>query len=438
MQMILSGRTSFAWLLVIWCSWQTLLAGNWPHWRGPNRDGRVAEDSGWDSGAWPLKKSLWSVNVGEGGSSPLVIDGRLYVMGWKDDTDVVSCIEVATGQEVWSVSYRCPVHGRRSTGDEGIYSGPTSTPEFDAETGYLYTLSCDGDLHCWDTRDKGRKVWAFNLYERYDVPRRPRYQRSGLRDYGYTTAPLHWKELIIVEVGDDEGNLMAFDRRTGERVWVSEYKGPAGHAGGIATMQVAGIPCVAVLSYEGLHVARIDAGHEGQQVALYPWPTDFANNIATPAVHDDCVLITSGYNHNAICKVRITLKGATKVWEQPLASKVCTPVIDRDRIYWAWQKLHCLDWETGQQQWEGGEFADAGSCVVTADGRLIVWGHHGRLVLVESAARSPKEYRELSRLDHVFSTDVWPHVALADGRLFCKDRVGNLKCFVIGGRKESQ
>ncbi len=427
-------RLGFLVSLAILFVCQTAVAGDWPHWRGPSRDGHVTEDSGWDSGKWPPKQPQWSTQVGEGGTSPLVVDGQLYVMGWKDDKDVVSCLEVASGREVWKVSYDCPVHGRRSNGDEGIYSGPTSTPEYDQETGYLYTLSCDGDLHCWDTRAKGRVVWQFNLYAKYDVPRRPRYQRSGLRDYGYTTAPLLWKEWLIIEVGDDDGNLMAFDRRTGDRAWVSEYKGPAGHAGGITTMEVEGIPCVAALSYEGLHVARLDGARAGKKVALYPWPTDFANNIATPAVHEDCVLITSAYNHNAIGKVRITLQGATKVWEQPLASKVCSPVIDRGRVYWAWQKLHCLDLQTGQPQWEGGEFADAGSCIMTADGRLIVWGHHGRLVLVESAERSPREYKELARLDRVFSTDVWPHVVLADGKLFCKDRLGNLKCFAIGAR----
>lgn len=421
-----------AWLINL-NSVNPVSAGDWPHWRGPTRDGRVQADSGWTAGGWPPPPALWSAQVGEGGTSPLVVDGRLYVMGWQEDQDSVVCLDSTSGRELWKVSYRCPVHGRRSNGDEGIYSGPTSTPEFDSETGFLYTLSCDGDLHCWDTRAAGRKVWGFNLYARYDVPRRPRYQRSGLRDYGYTTAPLLWKDWLIIEVGDDEGNLMAFHRRTGERVWTSEYKGPAGHTGGIATLQVEGVDCVAVLSYEGLHVARIDPEQPGKQVALYSWPTDFANNIAMPAVHEDSVLITSAYNHQAICKVRVTLHGASKVWEQPLASKVCSPVIDRGRVYWAWQKLHCLDLETGEQLWEGGEFADAGSCIVTADGRLIVWGHHGRLALIESAEHSPREYKELARVDRIFSTDVWPHVALSNGKLFCKDRQGNLKCFAIDG-----
>lgn len=419
-------------VLVLWIAATPLSAADWDHWRGPLRNGHTTEDSGWDSGGWPPQQPVWSASVGEGGTSPLVAGGRVYVMGWHDGKDRVMCYDAVTGRQLWYVSYQCPQHARRATGDEGIYSGPTSTPEYDAATGFLYTLSCDGDLKCLDTAKQGASVWGFNLYDRYDAPRRPRHQRSGLRDYGYTTAPLLVGDSIIVEVGDDEGNLMAFSKLTGERVWVSEYKGPAGHTGGLAPITVDTVPCVAVLSYEGLHVTRIDATSPGKLVARYPWPTDFANNIATPAVHADSVLITAAYNHNAICKVHIAPGSATKVWEQPFASKVCSPVIDRGRVYWAWQQLHCLDWETGQPLWEGGEFADAGSCILTADQRLIVWGHHGRLVLVESAQRSPGAYKELAKLDRVFKSDVWPHVALSDGKLICKDRLGNVKCFAIG------
>ncbi|MDB5385776.1 MAG: outer rane biosis protein [Planctomycetaceae bacterium] len=406
-------------------------AGDWPHWRGPNRDDRVDEDSGWDARAWPLRDPAWKANVGAGGSSPLVAGGRVYALGWKDGQDIVVCLDVSTGHSLWSRSYTCPEHARHAMGDESLYSGPTSTPEYDAETGFLYTLSCDGDLHCWNTRDQGRKVWGINLYQQYAVPRRPKFGRSSQRDYGYTTAPLLSGDWIIVEVGDDEGNLMAFSRRTGERAWVSEFKGPAGHTGGIVPLQIEGVSCVAVLTYEGLHVARLDPPNVGRTVALYPWGTEYANNVATPVVHGNDVLITAAYNHVAICKLHLTLEGATKVWEQPFASKICSPIIDRGRIYWTWQKLHCLDLETGKQLWEGGEFGDAGSCIKTSDDRLIVWGYHGRLALVETAVRAPVKYQELARLDRVFSADVWPHVVLANGQLLCKDRQGNVKCFYL-------
>src|SRR5262245_28259126 len=62
-------------------------AGDWPHWRGPERNDHIADDSGWDARAWPPKDALWSANVGEGASSPPVIWGRLYCLGWNDGQD---------------------------------------------------------------------------------------------------------------------------------------------------------------------------------------------------------------------------------------------------------------------------------------------------------------------------------------------------------------
>ena len=60
-----------------------------------------------------------------------------------------------------------------------------------------------------------------------------------------------------------------------------------------------------------------------------------------------------------------------------------------------------------------------------------MWGRRGDLALVETADRSPKKYKELARKTGIFKTDVWPHIVLSGGRLYCKDRAGNLKCFKL-------
>jgi outer membrane protein assembly factor BamB len=221
---------------------------------------------------------------------------------------------------------------------------------------------------------------------------------------------------------------MAFAKATGKRKWVSECKDPAGHTGGLAPIVVEGVPCVAMLTLKNLVVVRLDPGKEGRTVATHPWTTDFGNNIATPAVHENSVLITSEYNHKAICRLKITLQGASVVWEKPYSSKACSPIIHKGHVYVAWQKLRCLDFATGEQRWEGGNFGDPGSLIVTGDGKLIAWGGAGRLSLVET---SPDAYKELAATARIFSAQVWPHVVLSAGRVYCKDRDGNLKCFAV-------
>ena len=407
-------------------------AGDWPHWRGPDRNDVVKEPSHYHGGTWLPDKPAWSGKFGLGTTSPIVVDGTLYIMGSDRKNDTLFAVDAATGKTTWEVSYPSRLYGRNATGDQGFYAGPCSTPEFDAATGYIYTLGIDGHLMCWDTRSRGRKVWEINLYDRYDAPRRPRVRRSGQRDYGYTTSPLVHGEMLVVEVGAKAGNLIGFAKRSGKQLWASEEKDPAGHNGGPVSITVEGVPCAAVLSHNGLLVVRLDRGREGKTVAKYPWLTDWANNIVTPTVKDNFVLLTSGYNFQAMCKVRITLAGATKVWQTDVFSKVCSPVVYNGHIYWAWRDLYCLDWETGKEKWRyRGNYSDPGSCIVTGDGRLILWAKNGRLALAETADRAPTQPRILEQHGDLFRQDAWPHVVLADGRLFCKDRSGEVKCFVL-------
>ena len=407
------------------------VAEDWPRWRGSQRNGLLKEESGWNGSRWIDSKPKWTANVGEGASSPLLINEQVFTLGHRDGQNIDSCLEASTGKIAWTTSYKTPRYGRNAMGDEGLYSGPSSTPEFDPATQFLYTLSADGDLHCWDIRQRGTKVWHRNVYDDYHMPRRAKVGRSGQRDYGYTSAPFVHDNWLLVEVGGPTGTIVAFEKRTGREAWRSQATSVAGHSGGLSPITVENVPCVAALTFDGLLVVRLDAAHVGETVATYPWITEFANNIASPAVLDDCVLITSEYNHRAMCKLRITLRGAEKLWEQPFGSKACTPVIHRGRIYVAWNRLRCLDWHTGELIWQGPPVNDAGSVVVTSDEKLIVWAGRGDLILAEASVPPDKTYRELARIGRLASDDVWPHLVVSNQQILCRDRHGQLQRFAI-------
>jgi outer membrane protein assembly factor BamB len=396
------------------------------------RDGLSTEVSGYRDGRWLPDKATWRANVGVGASSPLIVGDRVYVFGRSEGHDVLRCLNAEDGKEVWKVRYKGPEYGRFHNGDESFYNGPSSTPEYDPSTKLMYTLGIDGDLHCWDISAEGKKIWSLNLYDAYKVKQRPKLTRAPMRDYGYTSSPLVHGPWLLVEAGSSHGTLIAFDKKTGKEVWASELTDEAGHNAGPTPMMVEGVPCVALLTQRNLAVIRLDAGNEGKTVAKYEWVTDFANNVASVAVKDNFVLVTSAYNQGALCKLKVTLKGAEKVWQKPYPSKVCTPIIHDGHVYIAWHKVRCLDWETGELKWEGGTFSDPGSCILTSDDRLIVYGHNGKLALVETAKRSPKAYKELALRDQIFGTHAWPHVVFANKRVYCRDREGHLVCFAIG------
>jgi len=400
-------------------------AADWPQWRGPARTGVTTEPSGHPTG-WPPKR-LWEKNVGKGCTSPILAHGRLYVMGWegneKGGTDSVWCLEARTGKELWRRTYPVPYQGRVRAGDEGQYGGPSSTPAFDAETTYLYTLSVDGDLACWDTARNGEPVWRMNLYDEYKVPQRPDVG-GGRRDYGFTSSPLILGEAVVVEVGEGAGTVMAFDKKTGKRRWRSACAEPAGHSGGPVPITLDGLPCLATLALSKLVILRTDPGHEGKTVAEHPWQTDFACNIATPAVAGQAVLLTSNYNVGRTALLEISGSGVRQKWSTRDHAMVSSPVIHKGRVYFADARLSCLDLATGKTLWKGGNF-EHGSCLVTGDDKILAFGN-GALVLVDAAA---DKYRELARMEEVVRGTCYPHVALSDGVVACKDRDGSLVCF---------
>jgi outer membrane protein assembly factor BamB len=411
---------------------QPTFADDWPHWRGPTRNDLSVESSRWDFGGWKDLKPLWTAETGEGSSSPVVFRGFVYTLGHRDGNDVLECRDVANGNIAWRQEWPAKRYGRKATGDEGIYSGPCSTPEIDPDKNRIFTLGSDGELRAGDLGRRGELLWHKSLYDEFDIPQRPRVGRSGLRDYGFTSSPLAYGDWVIVEAGAESGTLAGFEAATGKLVWQSEADTPAGHTGGPVPITVEGVPCVLVHAFEGLVVTRLDPPHVGETVATYPWKTDFANNIATPAVEGDSVVLTSHYNQHKIARLRISLPGAELVWEQPVASKVCSPVIADGRVYVAWHEVYCLDFETGEVQWHGGRVGDPGSLIATHDDRLIVWSQRGTLSLVEQAGRSPRQFTELASRPILRETDAWPHIVLSDGLLFAKDRGGNLACLSIG------
>jgi outer membrane protein assembly factor BamB len=294
----------------------------------------------------------------------------------------------------------------------------------------LYTLSADGDLACWNTARDGSRVWSLNLYDRYRAGRRPNVG-GGRRDYGYTTAPLPDGDLLLTAVGGRAGFLIAFDKRTGEQRWASSCKDFASISGGMSTMRVDGVPCVAALSLERLVVIRTDPGHEGETLAAHPWRTDYANNLVTPTVVGTRVILSSGYNQRRTVLLDVRRDRTVELWESRHYSAVGSPAVSKGKIYLPYQRLTCLDMTDGKLVWRGGRYGADASCLVTGDGYALAFGG-GRLAVVEAADRSPAGYRELARRDGICRrNEAWPHVALADGRIYCKDRRGNITAFRV-------
>lgn len=422
---------------------------NWPQWRGPHRDGVTSEPSGWTGQKWPLTK-VWQKHFGAGPTSPLLVDGRVYLMDWEDNKDRIHCLDVASGESIWRQSYAAPRYGSKCSGPRGYWGGgPLSTPAFDEASGLLYTVSCDGDLNCWDSKDKGKHKWGFNLIKRYHLDKRKDarddYWGDVPEDEGIVCSPLLLKDWVIVEPGSErDGEVMAFHKRTGERVWSSQYKDCAGHSSPIA-LTVDGKPCVAALALNNLVLMRADPSHEGKTIGTVRSNCHAGHNIVTPVAVGNKVLTTANWNVQKTRWIEVKANEVKVLWEQKLVScKVSTPVIYKDRIYGYFaigvdatrrqthrhEYLACLELASGKVVWKKElGLGDDSTFVATGDGKLIV-ASRDTLRLVD-IADSPNECKQLARV----KTGVggWDGVIVANGYVVCKGSDGDLVCFKIEG-----
>src|SRR5512133_3403594 len=81
-----------------------LNAGDWPQWRGPNRDGKVTGFKAPE--VWPQQLTQkWKVTVGVGDSTPALVGDRLYTFGRQENDEVIQCLEAGSGKKLWEERY---------------------------------------------------------------------------------------------------------------------------------------------------------------------------------------------------------------------------------------------------------------------------------------------------------------------------------------------
>ncbi|MCA9048699.1 MAG: PQQ-binding-like beta-propeller repeat protein, partial [Planctomycetaceae bacterium] len=188
-------------------------ADNWNGWLGPDRNGWVADFT--SPNPWPvsLNKS-WSVDVGTGYGSPLVVDDCIYQHARQTENEVVWCINRSNGEVQWRKSF--PVAFKTAAGGEYHGNGPKSSPVY--ADGRLFTMSINGTLSAWNA-ESGEMHWQRNFDSEFG---------KSHPNWGASTSPIVDGDQVIVHFGtDDVGALLALNIETGEEAWRHGKDGPS-------------------------------------------------------------------------------------------------------------------------------------------------------------------------------------------------------------------
>lgn len=207
--------------------------GDWPQWRGPNRDGHSPAKgllARWPDGG---PKLLWRVEnpdlVGVGYGSVSVVGGRVFVLGAdppdaenKSTAEYCTCLRASDGTKLW----RTKIGMSRTSDSYG--AGPASAPTVAGDR--VFALGSSGDLVSL-LADSGEEKWRLNLTSDLE---------GEAPSFGFSECPLVDGDRVVVSPGG-KGGMAALNAATGKTVWqCKDITGATGYSSAI-TVEVGGI-----------------------------------------------------------------------------------------------------------------------------------------------------------------------------------------------------
>ena len=349
-------------------------AEDMPAYRGVNRDGVVVGPELERDWKKHPPRQLWRHPVGAGYAAFAVAGNVAITIEQRETDEAVVCYNADTGTERWIYSY--PTAFTEALGGPG----PRATPTI--YEGEVYSLGAEGRLACIDGAS-GKEKWHVDILE-----------GNGNLMWAMSGSPLVYGDVVVVNPGvQKEGEslraLVAYDRKTGKRVWGSGTT-KAGYASPmLATL--AGVE--QVLLFDGVEIAGY-AAKDGVKLWSHPWKTHMDINVAQPLVFDgDRLFISSGYGVGC-AMLHITRAdnawSVKELWRNRLLRlKMSSPVAYQGHIYGQDDGfLVCLDAEKGERKWRGKRYGH-GQILLAGD-LIVVLAENGKPALVEQ----PQAFRE--------------------------------------------
>lgn len=397
--MIMISRVvmSLAFIVVCLSEAAAQVGGDWPQWRGPNRDG-ISRETGllkqWPAQGPPL---VWkATGAGKGYSSLAIADGRLFTMGVRGGREYVLAFDVGNGKEIWATA-----NGAVFSNDRG--DGPRGTPTLDGDR--LYALGGNGDLSCMETKS-GKVVWSMNILQKFGGSN-PRW--------GISESPLVIGEKVLVNAGGRDASVIALNKKDGSLIWKSQSD-PAGYSSAMP-VNIGGTTQVVFFTEQ--RALGLDL-KDGKLLWSYPRASNDVANVATPVVRGNRVFVSSDYGTGAgLVEIKADGSAQEVYFTKEMRNHHSSSILIGDYLFgFSSGILTAMRFDTGAVAWRD-RSVGKGS-LVYADGHLYAFSENGVVGLIEA---TPEGYREKGRFRiQQDSLPTWTHPVIAGGRLYLRDQ----------------
>jgi outer membrane protein assembly factor BamB len=399
--------------------------GDWPQFRGSNRDNASSETGLFRN--WPAKgpKVLWKTPVCEGYAGAAIKDGRVYVNDYNAEKKehLVRCLALETGKDLWQWSY--PVEVRPN-------HGITRTVPAVGQK-LVFSLDPKCRFHALDAKT-GKLVWQKNLVQEY---------KATIPGWYAGQNPLIDGDRVLLATGGD-ALVIAFDQATGKEIWraPNPNKELMSHSS-LMPATIGGVKQYLYLTMKNLiGIAEAD----GQILWSAPFSARIVAVPAPVALSDGKVFVTSGYEAgSAMYQVEKGASGFTArklfaLTSLQFSSEAHTPILFQNHLFAVSSKTKgrftCLSLD-GKPVWQSPVVSgNAGAsktfglgAFLLADGMFFALdGDSGMLRLIEAGTQG---YKELASAQILNAEDVWGPMALSNGRLIIRD-MGQMICLQVG------
>ena len=368
-------------------------ANDWTEWRGPARDGVSSEKNlpvKWS----PTGESLaWKAPYG-GRSAPIVMGDRVFLQNsvGKGETlqERVLALDANTGKLIWEHRFNIYLS------DVPPHRVGWASPVGDPATGNIYAFGVGGTLLGLSSTD-GKVLWERSLGEDFGL-----LTTHG----GRTVSPIIDGDLVIVsgvtfqwgQHGRGAHRFIAFDKRTGDTMWVSA-------PGGRPYDTTYAPPIIANINGTRL---LIQGGSDGAVYAIKPqtgepvWKYEISKRGLNTGVvvHNTTAILTHSEENidsnemGMIVAVDASAKGdiqkeqikwRTYGWQGGFSS----PVLDGERLYQLdnGANIAAFDVNTGKQLWLQNLGTIQKASPVLADGKLYVGTENGKFFILRPSAK---------------------------------------------------
>ncbi|HVS13955.1 MAG TPA: PQQ-binding-like beta-propeller repeat protein [Thermoanaerobaculia bacterium] len=393
---------------------------DWPHWRGPNRNGTSGERS--LPVTWSETENVaWKLEVpGVSGATPIVVGERIFLNVGVDERLELWSVARATGEVQW--------RRELGAGNQVTRKQNMSSPSPVADGERVFALTGTGVLKGFT--HEGAELWARDLQEEYGA--------FGL-NWGYASSPLLYDGALYVQVlhgmkTDDPSYVMSIEPATGANRWRVERPTDARMESPDAYTTPA---IVEVGERRELVIAGGDyvTGHDlatGRELwrlaGLNPEKNPMYRVVASPVVTGNLLFVPSRVN--PLLAFEVPPEGPPRpLWSLDRGTDVPTPATDGESFYLVNDRglLRKLDARTGEDLWSEPQRLAQGTysaSPVLADGNLYVTNESGTTSVVAGSG----EFRLLA--ENVLDGYTLASPAISDGRILLRtDRY----LYCIGG-----